>query len=90
MKSDVNIRKNLYANVVLSSGTKMFQGTVERMTDELMALVPSTMRSRWLLHLTETSSLSALNVSIALKCYSSQVSLIKKPAGSTALLSRAT
>ena len=28
----------------------MFQGMVERMTNELTALVPSTMRPRWLLH----------------------------------------
>ena len=37
----------------------------------------------------ETSSLSALNVSIVLKYYSSQVSLVKEPADSTSLLPRA-
>ena len=78
MKCDVNIRKSLYANAVLSSGTNMFQGMVERMTNELTALAPSMMRSRRMLHLTETSSLSTLNVSIPLKCHSSQVSLRKK------------
>jgi len=50
MKCYVNIRKNLHANVVLSSGTNIFQGMVEGMTNELTALAPSTMRSRWLLH----------------------------------------
>ena len=50
MKCCVNIRKSLYANVVLSCGTTVFQGMIERMTNELTALVPSTMRSRWLLH----------------------------------------
>ena len=39
-------------------------------------------------HQTETSSLSAPNVSVARKCCSSRVSLAKKPAESTTLLSR--
>ena len=46
---DVDICKNLYANVVLSGGTTIFQGIGERVTNELTALAPSTMRSRWLL-----------------------------------------
>merc|ERR1711939_1187599 len=46
MKCDVDIRKDLYANVVLSGGTTMFQGIAERMTKELTALAPSTMRIR--------------------------------------------
>ena len=40
MKCDVDTRKELYANVVVSS----FQGTVVRMTEELTALAPSTMK----------------------------------------------
>jgi actin beta/gamma 1 len=44
MKCDVDIRKDLYANVVLSGGTTMFQGVGERMTKELTALAPSTMK----------------------------------------------
>jgi len=44
MKCDVDIRKDLYANVVLSGGTTMFQGIGERMTKELTALAPSTMK----------------------------------------------
>ena len=47
MKCDVNIRTNLYANVVSPSGTNMFQRIVERRTKELTALAPSTMISRW-------------------------------------------
>ena len=46
MKCDVYIRKDLYANVVLSGGTAIFQRIVERMTNKLTALTPSTMRSR--------------------------------------------
>ncbi|CAE7750177.1 unnamed protein product [Symbiodinium necroappetens] len=44
MKCDVDIRKDLYSNVVLSGGTTMFQGIGERMTKELTALAPSTMK----------------------------------------------
>jgi len=44
MKCDVDIRKDLYANVVLSGGTTMFEGIGERMTKELTALAPSTMK----------------------------------------------
>merc|ERR1712217_600745 len=38
------IGKELYANVVLSGGTTMFTGIGERMTKELTALAPSTMK----------------------------------------------
>merc|ERR1711885_15521 len=44
MKCDVDIRKDLYANVVLTGGTTMFAGIGERMTKELTALAPSTMK----------------------------------------------
>ena len=44
MKCDVDIRKDLYANVVLSGGTTMFGGIGERMAKELTALAPSTMK----------------------------------------------
>jgi actin beta/gamma 1 len=44
MKCDVDIRKDLYSNVVLSGGTTMFTGIGERMTKELVALAPSTMK----------------------------------------------
>merc|ERR1712228_137586 len=43
MRCDIDIRKALYANVVLSGGTAMFAGMGERMTKELRALAPSTM-----------------------------------------------
>merc|ERR1719160_512329 len=44
MHCDVDIRKDLYGNVVLSGGTTMYQGIGERMTKELTALAPSTMK----------------------------------------------
>merc|ERR1712146_421710 len=43
MKCDVDIRKDLYGNVVLSGGTTMFPGIADRMQKELTALAPSTM-----------------------------------------------
>merc|ERR1711934_1065231 len=44
MKCDVDIRKDLYGNVVLSGGTTMFAGIGERMNKEIKALAPSTMK----------------------------------------------
>jgi len=44
MKCDVDIRKALYGNVVLSGGTTMFPGMGERMAKELSALAPSTVK----------------------------------------------
>jgi len=44
MKCDVDIRRDLYANIVMSGGTTMFTGIAERMTKELTALAPSTMK----------------------------------------------
>merc|ERR1719331_3752402 len=43
---DIDIRRDLYANVVLSGGTTMFKGLGLRMQMELAALAPSTMRIR--------------------------------------------
>jgi len=42
MKCDVDIRKALYGNVVLSGGTTLFPGLAERMHKELSALAPET------------------------------------------------
>ena len=46
MKCDVDIRKELYANVVLSGGTTFFDGMGERMQKELTALVPPSIKVR--------------------------------------------
>jgi len=45
-KCDVDIRRELYANVVVSGGTTMFQGIGERLAKELTALAPSTVKIR--------------------------------------------
>ena len=44
MKCDMDIRKDLYSNVVMSGGTTMFNGIADRMQKELTALAPSTMK----------------------------------------------
>jgi actin beta/gamma 1 len=44
MACDVDIRKDLYANIVLSGGTTMFPGIADRMTKEVSALAPPTMK----------------------------------------------
>merc|ERR1712032_929117 len=43
-KCDVDIRKDLYSNVVLSGGATMFAGIGERMAKELTALAPSAVK----------------------------------------------
>merc|ERR1712139_66303 len=44
MRCDIDIRKDLYANTVLSGGTTMFPGIADRMQKEITALAPSTMK----------------------------------------------
>merc|ERR1719443_2552511 len=44
MKTDVDIRKDLYQNIVLSGGTTMFPGIQERLQKEIAALAPSSMK----------------------------------------------
>ncbi|KAK2077809.1 hypothetical protein QBZ16_004657 [Prototheca wickerhamii] len=44
MKCDVDIRKDLYGNIVMSGGTTMFPGIADRMSREITALAPSSMK----------------------------------------------
>jgi len=44
LKCDVDIRKDLYANIVLSGGSTMYTGIQERMEKEVKALAPPTMK----------------------------------------------
>lgn len=41
MKCDLDVRKDLYSNIVLSGGTTMLPGTPERLSKELQGLVPT-------------------------------------------------
>merc|ERR1712054_386009 len=44
MKCDVDLRRELFSNIVLSGGTTMYPGIGERMSKELSALAPSTIK----------------------------------------------
>jgi len=46
MKCDVDVRKDLYVNTVLSGGTTMFPGIADRLQKEVSALAPPTMKIR--------------------------------------------
>merc|ERR1719145_467603 len=43
MKCDVDIRKDLYANIVMSGGTTMFDKNNTRVSKEMVALAPTSM-----------------------------------------------
>ena len=45
-KCDIDVRKDLFANVVLSGGTTMFPGMAERLTKELVASGPAGLEPR--------------------------------------------
>jgi len=45
-KCDIDVRKDLFANVVLSGGTTMFPGMAERLTKELVAAGPAGLEPR--------------------------------------------
>lgn len=44
--SDVDVRKDLYQNIVLSGGTTLFAGLPERLTKEVQKLAPQNIASR--------------------------------------------
>jgi len=44
MKCEVDVRKDLYANIILSGGTTMFFGLTDRLHKELLLLAPNTMK----------------------------------------------
>jgi len=44
MKCDIDIRKDLFANIVMSGGTTMYAGVADRMQKEITSLAPSTLK----------------------------------------------
>ncbi|XP_043189119.1 actin-1-like [Amphibalanus amphitrite] len=44
MKTDIDVRKDLYENIVLSGGSSMFNGLDERLQKDVQAMAPSTMK----------------------------------------------
>ena len=44
MKCDIDLRANLYSNIVLSGGSTMFHGLRDRLVSEISALAPPSMK----------------------------------------------
>jgi actin, other eukaryote len=44
MKTDIDIRRDLYSNCVMSGGSTMFSGIASRVQKELETLAPSSMK----------------------------------------------
>jgi len=44
MKCDVDVRRDLFANIVLSGGTTMYPGIAERLNKEITSLAPSSVK----------------------------------------------
>merc|ERR1712142_282367 len=44
MRCDIDIRKDLFANIVMSGGSTMYAGVADRMQKEITALAPSTLK----------------------------------------------
>jgi len=45
-KSDIDVRKDLYSNIVLSGGTTLFAGLPERLTKEVQKLAPQNISNK--------------------------------------------
>jgi actin-related protein len=45
-KCPIDVKKDLYANIVMFGGTTQMNGFAERLDHEIMSLAPSTMRMR--------------------------------------------
>jgi len=43
-KCDIDVRKDLYENLVMSGGTTMFEGIAERCKNEIQGMAPSKMK----------------------------------------------
>merc|ERR1711921_61898 len=44
MRCDIDIRKDLFANIVMSGGSTMYPGVADRMQKEITSLAPSTLK----------------------------------------------
>ena len=43
-KCDLDVRRELFSNIVLSGGTTMYEGIADRMSKEISALAPAAMK----------------------------------------------
>lgn len=50
MKTNIDVRKDLYANIVLSGGSTLFPGFVDRMEKELRELAPPSVKIKIVAH----------------------------------------
>lgn len=48
MKCDLDIRNDLFVNIVMSGGSTMFSGIVDRMCNEITALAPPSIDVKFL------------------------------------------
>jgi len=55
MTCDLDVRKDLYANIILSGGTTMFPGLGERLYKEMKELAPQTMKAKVIAPQTENT-----------------------------------
>lgn len=44
MKCDIDVRRDLYNNIVMSGGTTLFPGIPERLNKEMTHLAPTSMK----------------------------------------------
>jgi actin-related protein len=44
MKCDVDVRRDLFSNIVLSGGTTMYPGIADRLSKEMTSLAPSSVK----------------------------------------------
>ena len=83
-KCDLDIRRDLYGNIVLSGGTTMFPGIADRMQKELTALAPSSMKAS----ITKSDTTSIANLMARYRSRSSLPPRGSTPSGLVALFSR--
>merc|ERR1712046_548812 len=94
MKCDVDIRKDLYGNIVLSGGTTMFDGIADRMEKEIKALAPASMKIKIVAPLSASTLCGLVDLSFPLcppssKCGSPNKNTTRLvPASSTASASK--
>ncbi len=44
MKCDIDVRKDLYENMVMSGGTTMYEGIADRLEKEMISLAPAKVK----------------------------------------------
>merc|ERR1712243_478636 len=84
-KCDVDIRKDLYANIVLSGGSTMYPGIADRMQKEITSLAPSTMKIKTIAPLRGNTPYGSVAPSLPPSPPSSRCGLVSRSMTSPAL-----